>query len=39
MYMDNVKLFAKNENETLIQTIWIYSQNIGMEFSIENVTC
>ena len=35
MYMDNVKLFAKNEKEleTLIQAMWIYSQNIGMKFS------
>ncbi len=39
MYMDDVKLFAKNkkELETLIQTISIYSQDIGMEFDIENV--
>ncbi len=33
MYMDDIKLFAKNEKEleTLIQTVRIYSQNIGME--------
>ena len=37
MYMDGIKLFAKNEKElqTLIQTIRIYSQDIGMEFGIE----
>ena len=37
MYMDDRKLFAKNENEleTLIHTIRIYSQDIGMEFGIE----
>ena len=36
MYMDNIKLFAKNEKlETLIHTIRIYSQDIGMEFGIE----
>ena len=35
MYMDNIYIFAKNELETLIQTIRIYSQNIGMEFGIE----
>ena len=37
MYMDDIKLFAKNEKEleTLIQTIRIYSQDIGMEFGIE----
>ena len=36
-YMDDIKLSAKNEKEleTLIQTIRIYSQDIGMEFSIE----
>ena len=35
-----IKLFVKNEKEldTLIQTIRIYSQNIGMEFGIENWT-
>ena len=36
MYMDNVKLFAKNEKkwklETLIQTIRIYCQDIGVKF-------
>ena len=37
--MDDMKVFAKNEKErdTLIQTIRKYSQDIGMEFSIENV--
>ena len=37
MYMDDIKLFAKNEREleTLIHTIRIYSQDIGMEFGIE----
>ena len=37
MYMDGIKLFAKNEKEleTLIQTVRIYSQDIGMEFGIE----
>ena len=35
--MDDIKLFAKNEKEleTLIQTIRIYSKDIGMEFRIE----
>ena len=35
--MDNIKVFAKNEKEleTLIQTIRIYIQDIGMEFGIE----
>ena len=37
MYMDDIKLFAKNEKEleTLIHAVGIYSQNIGMEFGIE----
>ena len=37
MYMDDIKLFANNENEleTLIHTERIYSQDIGMECSIE----
>ena len=37
MYMDNIKLFAKTEKEleTLIRTVRIYNQDIGMEFGIE----
>ena len=37
MYIDDIKLFAKNEKEleTLIQTIRIYSQDIKMEFGTE----
>ena len=37
MYMDNIKLFAKNEQEleTLKQRIRIYSQEIGIKFGIE----
>ena len=37
MYMDDIKLFVKNENEleTLIHAVRIYSQDIGMEFGIE----
>ena len=36
-YMDDIKLFAKNEKEveTLIHAVRIYSQDIGMEFAIE----
>ena len=35
--MDDIKLFAKNENEleTLIHAVRIYSQDIWMEFGIE----
>ena len=40
MYKDDIKLFAKNEKklETLIQTVRIYSQDIGMEFGIGKCT-
>ena len=40
VYMDDIKLFVKNEKEleTLIQTVRIYSQDIGMEFEIEKCT-
>ena len=36
MYMDDIKLFAKNEKEleTLIHAVRIYSQDIGIEFGI-----
>ena len=35
--MDDIKLFAKNEKEleTLIYTVRIYNQDIGMGFDIE----
>ena len=38
MYMDDIKLFAKNEKEleTLMRAVRIFTQNIGMEFGIEN---
>ena len=37
MYMDDIKLFAKNEKELeiLLQSVRIYSQDIGMEFGME----
>ena len=37
MYVDDIKLFTKNEKEleTLIHTVRIYRQDIGMEFGIE----
>ena len=36
MYIDNIRLFAKNEKEleTLIHAVRIYSQDNGMEFGI-----
>ena len=38
--MDDTKLFAKYEKEqkTLIHTVRIYSQDIGMEFGIKKCT-
>ena len=40
MYMDDIKLLAKNEKEleNLIHTVRIYSQDIGIEFGIEKCT-
>ena len=40
MYMNDIKLFAKNEKEleTLIHTVRIFSQDIVMEFGIEKST-
>ena len=37
MYMDNIKLFAKNEKEleTLIMAVRMYSEYIRMEFDIK----
>ena len=37
MYMDDIKLLAKNEKdlETLIHTVRIYIQDLGLEFGIE----
>ena len=37
IYMDDIKLFTKNEKqvETVIQAIRIYNQDIGIEFDIE----
>ena len=41
MYIDDIKLFAKNEKEleTLIHTIRIFRRDIGIEFGLENVQC
>ena len=41
MYMDDIKLFAKNEKELerLIHAVRIYSQDGEMEFGIKNVQC
>ena len=39
--MGDIKIFVQNEKELeiLIQTVRIYSQDIGMEFGIKNVPC
>ena len=36
MYMDDIKLFAKNKKElvTPIEAVKIYSDDLGMEFGI-----
>ena len=41
MYTDDIKQYAKNEKdlETLIHVVRIYSQNIGMVFGIEKMSC
>ena len=35
--MDDLKLYAKNEKglESLVQTVWIFSDDISMEFGID----
>ena len=40
MYMDDIRLFAKNEKEweTLIHAVRIYNQDIGIEFGMEKCT-
>ena len=39
MFMDDIKLFAKNEKElvTLIHAVRIYNQDMGMKFGKEKV--
>ena len=41
MYIDDIKLFAQNEKElkTLMKTVRIYSQDIGIKFGIKNASC
>ena len=38
--MDDVKLYGKNEREliSLINTVHIFSQDIGMKFDMDNAT-
>ena len=37
LYMDDLKLFAKNEKDidSLVQTVRIFSDDIGMKFGLE----
>ena len=37
LYMDDLKLYAKSEKEldSLIQTVRVFSKDIGMQFGIE----
>ena len=37
LFMDDLKLFGKNENQidSLVQTVYIFSQDIGMEFGLK----
>ena len=37
LFMDDLKVFAKNEKdlESLIQTVRIFSEDIGMEFGLD----
>ena len=37
LYMDDLKLYAKNEKEldSLVQTVRLFSKDIGMDFGIE----
>ena len=39
LYMDDLKLYGKTQKdlESLIQTVRIYSSDIGMEFGLESV--
>ena len=41
VYVDDIKLFAINESEleNQLQTVRIYSQDIEVEFGIENARC
>ena len=39
-HMDNIKLLSHDEKEleNLILELWIYKQEVGMEFGIEHVS-
>ena len=36
LFMDDLKLFAKSKNQidSLVQTVYIFSEDIGMQFGI-----
>ena len=37
LFMDDLKLFGKNENQimSLVQTVYLFSEDIGMEFGLK----
>ena len=39
LFMDDLKLYAKDirQLDSLVQTVWIFSNDIGMEFGFKNV--
>ena len=39
LYIDDLKLYTSNDNELegLIKTVKVFSDNIGMQFGLENV--
>ena len=41
LFVDDLKLYSCNEKglDSLVQTIHVFSEDIGMEFGIENVLC
>ena len=39
LFMDDLKLFGKNENQiySLVQTVFVFSQDINMDFGIKKM--
>ena len=37
LFMDDLKLYSRSENglDSLVQTVFVFSEDIGMEFGIE----
>ena len=40
LFMDDLKLYGRNDRKTesLVHTVWIFSEDIGMQFGIEKCT-